>query len=115
MLETRRLIDSVSASARIQTLFTGGGFTGGPACQLLADILGREIVVSTAAEASLLGAAVLGWAGLEDGGNIGPAVARMVKSSQRSVKPGPIGAYDRLFARYKMRVEEVRNLYAERT
>ncbi len=114
LLETRRLIDAAREETDLRRLLAGGGFTAGGFGQLLADVLGRELAVTGAAEVSLLGAAALAWTGIGGFENAADAGRRLAARGCRTLAPLAENNYDAVYAGYLRDVEAGKTLYRER-
>jgi L-ribulokinase len=106
---TRAIIESFTHQALpVTSLVAGGGLTRNPLLmQIYADATGREIAVAGAAQASALGAAMLGAVAAGQGGggyeSLEDAVAHMAPSPAQLFRPAESSArqYDVLYAEYK--------------
>lgn len=81
----------------------GGGAASNPVwCQIKADICGRPIVVGTAREPGILGAAIVAWTGLGRFATLGEAQQRLVTVANRYEPDARRrSAYDGLFALFR--------------
>ncbi|MGX5736860.1 xylulokinase [Bosea thiooxidans] len=82
--------------------FGGGGAANPIWAQIKADLIGRPIVVGSAREPGLLGAAIIAWTGLHRFGSLAAAQDALVGTAHR-YKPEPArhAAYERLYALYR--------------
>jgi len=112
VLETRRLIDAVAGECGVTRIIVGGGFTTGETGQILADIMGRDIVVADVREASLLGAAALAWTGAGRYTNVAGAARQLAGKSCRTLQPRDAGVYNGIYEEYKKRVRDLRETYS---
>jgi sugar (pentulose or hexulose) kinase len=89
---------------------SGGGSQAGLWLQLQADILDRQLIVSTRAEQAAFGAAITAGvgAGLHDG--FPAACAAMVRLAEEPVRPDPRRAevYQKEFVRFKRLYRAIR-------
>ncbi|TCR62933.1 FGGY-family carbohydrate kinase [Bosea sp. BK604] len=81
----------------------GGGAASNPVwSQIKADICGRPVLVGTAREPGILGAAIVAWTGLGRFASLAQAQDRLVSIARRfDPEPGRRAAYDALFPLYR--------------
>jgi L-ribulokinase len=101
---TRAIVESFTDQGLpIDSIVAGGGLTRNEMLmQIYADVTGREIAVAGAAQASALGAAMLG-AVAAGNGTLTDVVARMAPQPSRVYKPdaGRRRQYDALYQQYE--------------
>ncbi len=93
----RLAFEAMPASAEVVDL-VGGGSRSPVFNQLLADVLQRPLRRRTVRDATVLGAARLGWLAA------GEEVATVSADSDPLVEPGPAGPLEERFARFRLRV-----------
>jgi len=82
--------------------FGGGGAANPVWAQIKADLLGRPVVVGSAKEPGLLGAAIIAWTGLRRFASLAAAQDALVGTARRyEPDPDRRTAYDRLYALYR--------------
>jgi len=82
--------------------FGGGGAANPVWAQIKADVLGRPVVVGSAKEPGLLGAAIVAWTGLHRFASLAAAQGALVGTARRyEPEPARRAAYDRLYALYR--------------
>lgn len=82
--------------------FGGGGAANPVWAQIKADLLGRPVVVGSAKEPGLLGAAIIAWTGLGRFASLAAAQDALVGSAHRyEPEPARHAAYDRLYALFR--------------
>jgi L-ribulokinase len=96
-------------SGKMQKIVNGGGIAAkNPmAMQIYADVMGREVAITSSQQTCALGSAIAGAvvAGKKAGGydNFADAIAKMASPADRVFKPNPQSAavYDRMFKLYR--------------
>jgi xylulokinase len=112
LLETRRLIAAAGELSAVRRLLIGGALSRGVVGQLLADVLGFDIEVTSTAEISLTGAAALAWTGSGRFSCVSEAARHLAGRRYRRLKPRDPHMYDEIYGRYVSDVRGVRTLYS---
>jgi xylulokinase len=82
--------------------FGGGGAANGAWCRIKADICGRPLLVTEAAEPGLLGTAIVAWRALGAFPTLAAGQDRLVRVARRfEPRPDASRAYDGLFALFR--------------
>lgn len=82
--------------------FGGGGAANPVWAQIKADLLGRPVILGSAKEPGLLGAAIIAWTGLGRFASLAAAQDALVGTAHRyEPEPARRAAYDRLYALYR--------------
>jgi len=111
LLETRRLVSAASGESKVKRLLIGGIMSDEGTGQLLADVLGTDIEVTSATEISLLGAAALAWTGAGRFESVKEAARHLSGRSYRTVHPEDPSGYDSIYLQYEKDVRAIRSLY----
>lgn len=95
------IIGELTGTTVDEIVFTGGAAKGRLWPQIVADVLGVAVRIPVVKESTALGAAIFAGLGAGLYGDLGDAVARLVRF-ERTVEPqaGPRRAYDAHFARW---------------
>lgn len=88
-LEVRRILDALETGARPRRLELAGGATDRYYGQVLADVLGLPLGVSSTPEASLLGAAILAWTAAGRYESPAQGARSVAARGSREIVPGP--------------------------
>ncbi|MGB9820247.1 MAG: FGGY-family carbohydrate kinase [Pseudothermotoga sp.] len=105
LLDAAEKIERVSHRVIEKVAVTGGGSRSDFVCQILSDVLGREVLRGEIPEAAGLGAAICGFVGLKYYNDFGQAIDKMVRYS-KSFKPNTDNSklYRRLYREVYRRI-----------
>lgn len=107
----RHCFEEVGGLPTAPVQLTGGGAKNPIWCQIIADVVGQPVRVSSAPDHGLWGAATLGAAAAGKGDAVALAAARDEKTD--TYAPSAHGSYDHAFARYTAISSNIRALQAD--
>jgi xylulokinase len=109
--ETERILEAIDAYVPVRRLrIIGGGAKLGATTRTLAAVSGRELQLSPIVEASLLGAAAIGWAGAGRHRDLAAAAQALSIAAERPLRqPARRGVRAR-YVQYKKLVEVVKQI-----
>lgn len=110
-LSLRHCFEEESGLPTAPVQLTGGGAKNPVWCQIIADVMGQPVLVSSAADHGLWGAATLGAAAAGLGNAVSLASGR--DEELQTYEPNEHDAYNAVFAHYRTISDRHRNLQAE--